>query len=96
MFAIRERGLQIPADISLALFDDVPWASLSLPALTVVSQPMQELGTVAVEQLIHRLQASRPKEMRYERTVLESTLIVRDSCAPPGGHPGCTGRLAAC
>ena len=85
MFAIRERGLHIPADISLALFDDVPWASLSLPALTVVSQPTHELGAVAVEQLIHRLQASRPKEMRYERTVLESTLIVRDSCAPPVG-----------
>lgn len=85
LFAIRERGLLIPGDISLVLFDDVPWASLSQPALTAVSQPTQELGAVAVEQLLQRLQASRPQEVRYERAMLASTLIVRDSCAPPAG-----------
>ena len=83
LFALREKGLTVPDDISLLMFDDVPWASLTTPQITVVAQPISHLGSQAVEQLMLRLQ--HPDETVHEgRTiVLQPDLIIRQSCAPP-------------
>ncbi len=83
LFALREKGLRVPEDISLLMFDDVPWASLTTPPITVVAQPISLLGTRAVEQLMLRLQ--NPDEVVREGRVivLPPELIVRESCAPP-------------
>ncbi len=83
MFAIRAQGLRMPEDISLLMFDDVPWASLTTPQITVVAQPISLLGSRAVEQLMLRLQ--NPDEAVHEGriAVLQPELIVRESCAPP-------------
>jgi LacI family transcriptional regulator len=83
MFALRERGIQIPEEISLVMFDDVPWASLTIPALTVVAQPVSLLGKHAVEQLMQRLQHPDVLVSEGRTIVLEPELIVRESCAPP-------------
>ena len=83
MFALRERGIQIPKEISLIMFDDVPWASLTIPALTVVAQPISLLGKYAVEQLMQRLQHPDVPISEGRTIVLEPELIVRESCAPP-------------
>ncbi len=83
LFALRQKGLSVPDDISLLMFDDVPWASLTTPQITVVAQPISHLGSRAVEQLMLRLQ--HPDEIVHEgRTiVLQPELIIRQSCAPP-------------
>lgn len=81
LFGIRQRGLVIPDDISLLLFDDVPWASLTSPRLTLVSQPARTLGTVALERLVQCLQSTDKTPM--QRVVLEPELVIRESCAPP-------------
>ena len=83
MFALRQRGIRIPEDISLIMFDDVPWASLTMPPLTVVAQPTSLLGTHAVEQLMQRLQHPNVQVSEGRTIVLEPELIVRESCAPP-------------
>ncbi len=83
LFALRERGVQIPKDISLVMFDDVPWASLTMPPLTVVAQPIPLLGKYAVEQLMHRLQHPDIPVSEGRTIVLEPELIIRESCAPP-------------
>ena len=53
--AIQEAGLAIPDDISLVAFDDLPWTSLVRPPLTVVAQPVNELGVAATQRLLGRI-----------------------------------------
>ena len=46
--ALRERGLTVPEDVSLAGFDDIPLIRDITPALTTVRVPMLELGRQAM------------------------------------------------
>ena len=81
--AIRDVGLRIPDDISLVVFDDVAWTRHMTPAITVVAQPMQELGRVGVRRLLESLGRREPESNgRQDRLPVE--LIVRASCGPPG------------
>ncbi len=75
--AIQERGLRIPQDIAVVGFDDMPWAALLDPPLTVVAQPTYDLGQIAAEMLIARV--SDPDRPVQEIT-LATTLVVRRSC----------------
>jgi LacI family transcriptional regulator len=86
MFAIRERGLKIPDDISFLLFDDVPWALLTTPRITVVSQPAHSLGFIGLERLVQRLEGADRLDPVPLKMVLQPQLIVRESCA---AHPRC-------
>lgn len=77
--AIRELGLTPPRDISLVGFDDLPNADLFNPPLTVIRQPVFEIGRSAIELLVRRAAepASAPEEL-----VLPARLVVRASTAP--------------
>lgn len=81
--AIRERGLEIPADIAVVCFDDIELAALLCPFLTVMAQPAETFGTLAVQLLLDRI-AGRAGDRR-RRVVLPADLIVRASCGamPP-------------
>ncbi|MFC4531707.1 LacI family DNA-binding transcriptional regulator [Sphaerisporangium dianthi] len=75
VLAARELDVRIPRDVSLIMFDDVPWAELCHPPLTVISQPAQDMGYRAAELVL--------REGRRSRTVtLPTELIVRASCGP--------------
>ncbi|TJV37866.1 MAG: LacI family transcriptional regulator [Mesorhizobium sp.] len=78
--AIRERGLSIPGDLSLAGFDDFEWADCFEPRLTLVAQPCTEIGRQAATLLCARIASSglEPQAVR-----LQATLQVRQSCAGP-------------
>jgi LacI family transcriptional regulator len=82
MRAVRQAGLQIPNDISLVGFDDITLAAALSPALTTVSQPVNELAQLTVQRLIDRIQNSE-QNYKPEQYILETKLIVRDSCSPP-------------
>ena len=77
--AARDCGLRVPDDLSVVGFDDIPMAGQVRPALTTVHQPLVELGRTAAHLLLELLAGAT------ECTTLElpSTLIVRDSTAPP-------------
>lgn len=77
--ALRERSLRVPDDISLISFDDVRWARYVEPPLTVITQPTEQIGTLAAGLLFERL-AGRREAVRY---VLKPKLVRRASCAPP-------------
>lgn len=47
--AIREGGLDVPGDISLVGFDDVPASASSWPSLTTVRQPLRAIGQRSVD-----------------------------------------------
>jgi LacI family transcriptional regulator, galactose operon repressor len=78
--AIQEIGLACPEEISLLGFDDFYWATLLRPRLTVVRQPAREIGMIAARILIDHIErrASIPTP-----ALLQTQLIVRDSCCPP-------------
>ena len=92
MRAAAEHGLQCPADISVACFDDFEWASVFHPRLTTVAQPTYDMGNKAAELLFARLSGSGSEEPR--EIVLAPTLIIRDSCAAPSREAART-RLAS-
>jgi LacI family transcriptional regulator len=79
MRRLVERRMVVPRDISIACFDDFPWADLFHPRLTAIRQPVEELAFAAVEMLFERLK--RP-ELEARSVRLQPTLIIRDSSAP--------------
>jgi LacI family transcriptional regulator len=78
--AIQELGIACPEEISLLGFDDFYWSTLLRPKLTVVSQPAREIGMIAARMLIDHIEG-RPSIS--SPALLETELIVRDSCCPP-------------
>ena len=78
--AIQEIGLACPEDISLLGFDDFYWATLLRPRLTVVRQPAREIGMLAARLLIDHIEG---RSSVPSPALLETQLIVRDSCCPP-------------
>jgi LacI family transcriptional regulator, galactose operon repressor len=77
---LRRRGIELPRDISLVGFDDVPWMEMVDPAITAVAQPNIELGRRAARLLLRRV---REPDYPPERECLEPLLIVRGSTGPP-------------
>lgn len=53
--AMRALSLDYPGDVSLVGFDDTTWAAIMDPALTMIEQPMTELGVAAAERLLARI-----------------------------------------
>jgi LacI family transcriptional regulator len=76
VLAARELDLRVPRDVSLVMYDDVPWAELCSPPLTVIAQPGRDIGYRAAE-LVLRGTGRRPRGV-----VLPTELIVRGSCGP--------------
>ncbi|MEU8195675.1 LacI family DNA-binding transcriptional regulator [Microbispora amethystogenes] len=75
VLAARELDVRIPRDVSLIMFDDVPWAELCSPPLTVIAQPAQDIGYRAAELVLR--QGRRPPTV-----TLPTRLVVRASCGP--------------
>jgi DNA-binding LacI/PurR family transcriptional regulator len=72
--AAAERGIEVPGELSVAGFDDVPEAATSTPPLTTVRQPHRSKGSEAVRLLLEGPAA--------ESVVLPIELVVRASTAP--------------
>ncbi|WP_309083537.1 LacI family DNA-binding transcriptional regulator [Chelativorans sp.] len=80
MKAIRDFGLSCPDDISVACFDDFPWADVFQPQLTTVAQPVRAIGENAAKLLLERLGGS---EAHFPRHLsLQGRLVIRNSCRP--------------
>jgi LacI family transcriptional regulator len=81
MRALYEAGLEIPTDISVVGYDDVPIAALLRVALTTVAQPIHKMGAAAVELLMERIEGDPALAPR--QVMLDAHLVVRQSTAPP-------------
>ncbi|TGR33227.1 MULTISPECIES: substrate-binding domain-containing protein [unclassified Mesorhizobium] len=73
---LSARGLNVPDDVSVVGFDDVPEAAVSKPPLTTIAQPIAEIGRLAVRAI---LESDGP----VSRHQLPVELIVRGSSGPP-------------
>jgi len=76
MLAIKEAGLNIPNDIAVVGFDDIPLAEFFDPPLTTVHLPAFGLGWAGGERLIRIIQG---EGLNDEALLLESSLITRQS-----------------
>ncbi len=83
----RQRGLDVPDDLSVVGFNDVPLTDQLRPPLTTVRLPGYELGRLAAELVLTRIDGAASTT---ERVVLSPELVVRQSTAAPGGEPGST------
>jgi LacI family transcriptional regulator len=78
--AARQAGLQIPRDLSVVGFDDLPLCQWLSPPLTTVRQPLEEMGRLAARTLFQQLDGEPLVSPRIE---LATDLRVRLSTAPP-------------
>ena len=78
---IRTRNLDIPGDLSVVAFDDLPWMEYASPGITTVAQPTGEIGREAARILLARLRGdlTGPTVAR----TLATTFVARSSTGPP-------------
>jgi len=77
----REVGLSVPADMSIAGFDDLPIAQYITPMLTTVRVPAHEMGSSAARRLIFAIENGEP----VRPLELLTDLVIRESTAAPRG-----------
>ena len=78
--ALEEAGLRVPSDVSVLGFDDIYAAAFHNPALTTIRQPLFEMGSLAAQTLLDKLNNNKQTEYQPVLSV-EPTLIVRNSTA---------------
>jgi LacI family repressor for deo operon, udp, cdd, tsx, nupC, and nupG len=79
MHEIRAAGLRVPADISVAGFDDTRYAEVSNPPLTTIRQPAEAMGTRIIEGLCLAIESDDATPELRE--VVPHQLVVRESVA---------------
>lgn len=79
LMAARERGLDVPGDLSIVGFDDSEVSRTSWPAITTVRQPVFEMAVSAADMVLAQLDGGEVR-MRHDHP---HQLIVRGSSAAP-------------
>jgi len=78
--AFAEAGLQVPGQVSVVGFDDVPEAAYFSPPLTTVRQDFDQVGLLALKLVLEQMADTSGQE---RHVVVEPRLVVRESAAPP-------------
>ncbi len=74
--AVRDAGLDIPADVSFVGFDDIELSRLTVPPLTTIRVYKEELGSIAVRQLLSAI--SNPNQ-KPTTVIVPTKLVERES-----------------
>jgi LacI family transcriptional regulator len=82
MQAAYQAGIAMPDRLSIIGFDDIDFASYTIPPLTTISQSGVEMGRIATELLLDMIDNARDRS-EVNDVVLSPQLIVRGSTAPP-------------
>jgi LacI family transcriptional regulator len=80
--AARRLGLDVPGQLSVIGYDNLPVAAWTDPALTTVNQPLRDMAGTAARML---LDLAGGVELSTSRVDLVTELVVRESTAPPAG-----------
>lgn len=78
MGAARDRGLQIPQDLSLVGYNDIPTVAQLPTPLTTISSPYGTMGAVSLQQLLRGI-----NRLEMTSVVLPISLVVRSSTSAP-------------
>jgi DNA-binding LacI/PurR family transcriptional regulator len=77
---LRQRGFEVPRDVSIVSCHDMPLARYLSPPLTTVRYPLEDVGEAAATLLCDLIAGHSPEPLEREFPV---ELIVRESTAPP-------------
>ena len=91
--ALQRRNISVPDEVALLGYDDFELANRVRPAISVIQQPIEELGRVAADILFERLGDSiasggSTRRSRSQQVQLKTRLVRRSSCGclPSGSH----------
>ncbi|EOD00843.1 LacI family DNA-binding transcriptional regulator [Caldisalinibacter kiritimatiensis] len=73
---VVEKGLKVPEDISVVGFDDIPLASMFIPSITTIRQPIYDMGALSMELMYKMIKGEKVESKTY---VLPHKLVVRQS-----------------
>jgi len=79
MYALRRHNFNVPDDISVMGFDDIPIASYISPPLSTIAQPTEEIGAACATLLLDIIEGKNPENVRK---ILPHRLVVRESTKP--------------
>ncbi|NKM67217.1 LacI family DNA-binding transcriptional regulator [Rhizobium laguerreae] len=79
--SLQSLGLSIPKDVSMISFLDADWTSVTVPPITIVDQRVYEMGKLAGERLIARIERT---PLAVERLRVSTSLVLRGSVATIG------------
>jgi GNAT superfamily N-acetyltransferase len=85
--ALTDLGLRMPDDVALVAFDDLEWTTIVQPPITVVAQPVLELGTMAGRRILARVAGDTGPAQKIR---LPTELIIRGSCGESTTDHGIT------
>jgi len=76
----QSQKIQVPSQLSVVGFDDIPWAQISSPPLTTIDMPLADMAAEAVQSLLRR--SNERVELR-RKIVFDTTLVERASVQRP-------------
>ncbi|MFC6079963.1 LacI family DNA-binding transcriptional regulator [Sphaerisporangium aureirubrum] len=78
--AARRAGVRIPEELSVVGFDDLPFTQWAGPPMTTVRQPLVKMGATAARMVV---ELAEGRSLDQHRVELATTLVLRESTAPP-------------
>ncbi len=76
---LRERGIQVPEQVSVIGFDNIGFSAFTAPPLTTLAMPVTEIGQRLAQLLLGRISGQLPPEP--QRVVMRGEIVLRGSTA---------------
>lgn len=82
---LAEMGKNVPGELSIICYEDIPWLEWQKPAVTIVDNNAQAIANLAIDALMRRLDkgADAMADAPRPNVRVEARLVLRESCAPP-------------
>lgn len=75
MIGVNELGIQIPEQLSIIGFDNLPFARACRPKLTIVSQPTDEIAREVARIMLERLENKESQSEEYFKEKLQTEIM---------------------
>jgi LacI family transcriptional regulator/LacI family repressor for deo operon, udp, cdd, tsx, nupC, and nupG len=75
---IHENSIEVPEQLALISFDDMPWSVAIRPPLTAIAQPVEEIGRIAAQLMLDRIEDPLSS---IKHILLDAELKLRASCS---------------
>ncbi len=76
MYTLRQRGFNVPDDVSIMGFDNIPFAKYFAPPLTTIAQPSKQIGSICATLLLDLIDGKQPEKLHH---VVPHRLLIRES-----------------